>query len=244
MSTKTTINNTYTESEQGRLYGEAYDLQNGPKIWRQAAFAGQIEYVFSNCHFSLFHKMADRAGVELPFIESYLEHNDYFNKKIAAKAGITKGYAEMSLLGILYGFNQCLWPEADFLNDISEIKLYKHPMYKRIKHDIIQGRAAILNNWPTSGGRIVNEAGGAIICNGKTPDELLAHILQGAEVEMLKIAVELSEEKITMLIHDRFIVPRRINHKRIEDEILSRLDYRITLTKTVLQVPADLGLSL
>ena len=93
----------YAQSRSGRLYGVGVTLQNAPTLIKQAALAGQWEYDFSNCHFTILDQMAARFGHDCTAIRHYLANKKVTRQSIADQAGIEIDQAKVCLLATLYG---------------------------------------------------------------------------------------------------------------------------------------------
>jgi hypothetical protein len=228
----------YVESGSGRLFAQNVNLQNAPKIVKQAALYGQWEYDFSNCHFSIIDQMAARFGHECTAIRQYLASKDQTREVIARSAAIHKDDAKAALLAVMYGAKTV----ASNYNDIAAglgleaaRRLFAVPEFMAIADDVKNARERILDGWPrTANGSIANDYGKAIRPvdkGGKTVSDakLLSHIITGVEVSALVTAIKLYPDEIVLFQHDGWVSNRKLDHKAIEAAVQEATGYTLRL---------------
>lgn len=222
----------YAQSRSGRLYGVGVTLQNAPTLIKQAALAGQWEYDFSNCHFTILDQMAARFGHDCTSIRHYLAHKKAIRQEIADLAGISVDQAKVCLLASLYGAKASLSRDTaipDAIGREAAQRLYAVEPFQAIKADIVGARQKVLAGWPrTRNGRLVNAFGKAIVRTAKA-EERLAHLIQGVEALALKTVIDMHPEQVCLVQHDGWASPDRLDAKAIEAAVLEATGYRLEL---------------
>lgn len=235
----------YVESTSGRLYAKGVNLQTVPTLIKQAALHSAMEYDIENCHYSIFRQMAAQFGFQCPAIDDYLANKKATREQIAQDVIITVEQAKVCLLAIMYGARQSEWHEAAIPGAIGTEKaaaLYRHPIFAGIASEIEAGRKAILKAWPRREKTLRNDAGKSIRTTA-SDKQLLAHLIQGVEAKMLRTALDLYPQDIVLLQHDGFASTRPLDKARIERAIEQATGYRVELSASIIDVPADFGAS-
>ena len=236
------IMHRYAQSRSGRLYGVGVTLQNAPTLIKQAALAGQWEYDFSNCHFTILDQMAARFGHDCMAIRHYLDNKHPIRQSIAEQAGITAEQAKVCLLATLYGARASLSEKNAIPEEIgadAAERLYRVEQFLAIKADIQGARQKILAGWPrTRNGRLVNAFGKAIPRTAKA-EERLAHLIQGVEALALKTVINMHPDEVCLVQHDGWASPDRLNAKTIEAAVLDATGYRLDLEEERIQIDPD-----
>lgn len=232
----------YAQSRSGRLYGVGVTLQNAPTLIKQAALAGQWEYDFSNCHFTILDQMAARFGYDCTAIRHYLANKKAIRQEIADQAGISTEQAKICLLASLYGAKSSLFHEnaiPETIGGEAAQRLYAVEPFLAIKADIIGARKKTLKGWPrTPNGRLNNDFRKAIICT-KTAEKRLAHLIQGVEALALKTVIDMHPEQICLVQHDGWVSPDRLDAGAIEAAVLKTTGYRLELEVERIQIDLD-----
>lgn len=236
------IQQTYSISPSGRLYGGGVSLQNVPALVKDAALHGMWEYDFSNCHFTLVAQMARRLGTPCPAIEHYLAHKAEVRQQIADGAMISIDQAKRCLLALLYGA-KASGRERDAIPSAigreSAAALYALPAFRALSAEVGQARDAILGAWPrTANGSLTNAAGKAVP-SSRPASVQLAHLLQGAEAKALLTAVNMHPDDIILLQHDGFVARRRLDCRALEKAVLDQVGYHLGVEEKLLELHPD-----
>jgi hypothetical protein len=209
---------TYTEIKTGRIYGEGINPQTWPRELRKAAFPGQYDFDFENCHYAIFSQLAKRENKQTPSINDYLARKEEVRQLLADDIGVSEDDMKQCLIALIYGARLTVWAGDDKrkANAITNIigaekagKLFLNPLYRNIKGDINKCRESILRAHMKSQG-LVNAMGKALPLkiqlnkdgNKEREVDSLSHILQGYESKMLETVVLLHGKSITVLQHD------------------------------------------
>lgn len=208
----------YVEIITGRLYSDGINPQTWPRELRKAAFPGQYDFDFENCHYSIFSQLAKREDKQTPSIDYYLANKRQVRRSLADDIGVSKDDMKQCLIALIYGARLTVWEgndkrKANAVTDIigpeKATKLFLNPLYINMKLDINACRKSILRAHTKSQG-LVNAMGKALPLkvqldkDGKKEKKVdfLSHILQGYESKMLETVVQLHGESITVLQHD------------------------------------------
>lgn len=233
------IQQVYSISPSGRLYGGGVSLQNVPRLVKDAALHGMWEYDFSNCHFTLVAQMAKRVGTPCPAIQHYLAHKAEVRQQLADGAMISIDQAKHCLLALLYGAKESSRQEDAIPSAIGReaaAALYALPAFEALSAEVGHARRAILDSWPrTANGSLTNAAGKAVP-GSKPPAVQLAHLLQGAEAKALMAVVKMHPHDILLLQHDGFVARRRLDCGAIEEAVLHQLGYRLGVEEKLLEL--------
>jgi len=235
----------YTEAATGRLYAGRLSLQTVPRLVRQAALHGLWDYDIANCHFAIFHQMADRYGFDATNIRAYLEDKAGTREGVAGRAGIGVEAAKLCLIVTMYGAKTSKWFKSAIPKAIGQdaaTRLYADPVFCGIYDDIQIGRKAIIGGTPKRPRTILNAVGKAIQLK-RPAEDILAHLIQGIEVQALRAALELYREDICLLLHDGFISLRKLSIPRLEAAMKNATGYELRLVEEQIQLLPDLGFS-
>lgn len=232
----------YCESGSGRLYGVGVTLQNIPAPIKQAALNGQWEYDFSNCHYAILDQMAARFGHDCTAVRHYLANKKAVRQQIADEAGITPERAKECLLATLYGARAALsWQHAipAAIGKEAAARLYRTGAFREIKEDIQTARRKILAGWPTTrNGWLKNDFGKSIRATD-SPEERLAHLIQGVEAKALKTVIDMHPDQIVLTQHDGWVSIDRLNVPAIEGAVQATTGYLLTLEENRIYMDLD-----
>lgn len=236
------IPQVYAITPSGRLYARGLNLQNAPKLIKEAALHGLWEYDFSNCHFTIVAQLAAKSGVPCPRIKHYLANKHLVRAQVADGAAISLDDAKRCLLALLYGarisrLETSAIPAAIGLDAAD--RLYALPVFRELGREIDQARRAILDNWPrTANGSLTNACGRAIPGKEK-PTRQLSHIVQGIEAKALMTCVNTYPEDIVLLQHDGFTATRRLDCTKLEEALRHNVDLNLQLEERQLELRTD-----
>jgi hypothetical protein len=235
----------YAEARTGRLYARGINLQTVPRLVRHAALHGLYDYDIANCHFAIFYQMAACYGFNVNNIKAYLEDKAGTRAGIAERTEISIDAAKLCLIATMYGARTSNWFKSAIpvaIGSEAATRLYKDPVFCGIHDDIQVGRKAIINGHPRRPRTIVNAVGKAIQL--KRPDEeILAHLIQGVEVQALKAALDLHRDHICLLMHDGFVALRKLSIPPIEAAMKTTTGYELRLVEEKIQLPPDFEFS-
>jgi hypothetical protein len=232
----------YSISPGGRLYARGLNLQNAPRLIKDAALHGLWEYDFSNCHFAIVSRMAKSFGLACPHVEHYMADKAQVRQQIADEVGISVEAAKQCLLALLYGArpsgraNDAI-PAAIGVDAAK--RLYAQPAFHSLRHEIEQARGAIINGWiRTPNGSLKNACGKAIRGNAR-PAALLAHLVQGVEARALMSIVDVYAKDIVLLQHDGFTARKRLDSARLEQVVRDQVGYTLKVEESQLELNTD-----
>lgn len=247
------IAHRYRESKAGRLYAVNTNLQNCPKVVKNVALMGKWEYDFENCHYSIFRQMAGAYQFDCPNIDYYLENKREVRNRIAAEMGISIDQVKTCLLAIMYGAQTSEWEKAAIPKAIGlgKVKaLYRNELFAGILEDIEKGRDQIVAKWPLSKGKYKNAVGKCIekkekitragkVLKGRPtkPKKILAHLIQGIEAKMLRVAIDMYSDNVLLVQHDGFTTDIQINKAAIIDRIKEVTGMDMEISEERLSIP-------
>ena len=241
----------YAESNSGRLYAKGVNLQNGPRLIRQAALQGFYDYDFENCHYTIISQLARRYGVEVLAIDNYLANKAQVRQQLATEAGITQGQVKVCLLMIMYGAGLVPGRTQDAIpREIGEEaaeRLRSNPLFSGIRQDMKKARKVILSNWKPKprcstlvnamDKRIKKEVDGKKVSDKK----LLAHLLQGIEAQALKALIDMMKDNVVLLLHDGFVTKDQQDIAAMERRVKEVTGFDMSISGQLMAMPADLN---
>ncbi len=196
----------YIKSDAGRLYARRLNLQTTPRAIKQAALHGLWEYDFENCHYAIVQQLAANVGMNTPAIDNYLTRKKAIRQLVASEVGIKEWQAKKLLIAVIYRLRPSVhkFSKAVELVGVTKARgLYKHPVFEALMDEVSDIRKVILLNWDDQGrGTYRNAMGKRIRKSDNTPSEILAHLIQGIEAKMLRVAIKLYEQDIVLLQHE------------------------------------------
>ena len=234
----------YVENKTGRLYAiGSVNLQNAPREVRQAALQGFYDYDIENCHYSLFHQLAQQAGYQTPAIEHYLAKKTTVRQQIASDIGKPVDLVKKCLLAVIYGAEASeYWKAAipRYLGLHHAGLFHGHDRVMALSDELSAGRRAIVKHHkPSRMGNVRNAMRRNI--KATEPDKkILAHLLQGIESKILEIARELYQDSIILMQHDGFTSQAKLDYSRLINTVKRRLGFRIEMSEELLQIPSYL----
>jgi hypothetical protein len=233
---------TYVESKQGRLNAEGpINLQNCVRELRMAALKGCYDVDVDNCHMRLLAELAQRQGVETPHINHYLTNKSCVREKVAEDLGISIDDAKTIPLSLVYGAKLSLSTvgyESAIQNRIGLFAMFNaryHSILQPLHGDIKQASKAVVEAAKDSTnkqGWVINDAGRQVLSTAKQ-SEILAHLLQGAESEILRVCLE-SCNSIVLIQHDGFTCREQIDTAALENLAEEKTGYRVTFSQEIL----------
>ena len=232
----------YMQASSGRLYARGVNLQNTPKLVRQAALNGLWDFDFANCHYSILNQMAARHGCQCEAIQEYLANKNVVRATIAKDAGISKDQAKVCLLAILYGARQIAWPENAIPKAIgidAAERLFNIKLFGDIHRDIQKARNIILDSHKRTRKKSLVNLFGLPIDGQANKEKMLAHLIQGVEATALKSVLDAYPDDIILVQHDGFTATRLLDVRAIESAVLSATGYHLVLEVERIQLDID-----
>ncbi|MFK5987157.1 MAG: hypothetical protein QM479_17240 [Pseudomonadota bacterium] len=238
---KNTLIQRYSYSDSGRLYAKNINLQNAPKIVRDAFLDGCYNHDFDNCHYSIFCQLAERVGYQCPAIKHYIAHKTEVREKLSIDIGISIKAVKTALLAIMYGSKATQWHEAAIPRLIGERApaLYEHQIFKGISEEIQIARKKIIEGWTNKTQRsFINHMNKPI---SKAEDDrfIMAHFQQGIESKMLHVAIDNFGDEIVLLQHDGFSTKSKIDTDIIINQIKREMNFDMAMATELHQVKLD-----
>lgn len=229
----------YVESDSGRLYAvNGANLQNAPKVIRKAALSGRWDYDVENCHFAIAAQMAKKAGFQCVAIENYMAHKDDVRAEIADTIGISINQTKTCLLAVMYGARTTTWHENAIPQAIGDkaAALYALRLFANIDNDVKLARAAILKHHKLNRqGGLANAFGKSIKADDYTPEQRLAHLIQGVEALALLTCIERHPGEIVLVQHDGFTAAKPLDVAALEQAIQTATGYALTLEEKLVR---------
>jgi len=240
---KGVITQRHNLATTGRLTAVGVNLQGSPRPVRHAALTGLWDYDFENCHYSIIYQMAKQYGLECGHIANYMENKKRIRKQLTQDVEADDiQQIKDALIAIIYGAPASSSDRGSivkkiFKGDVDKGKrLIKHKLFREIHSDVIKARSLVLSKWKASNrNTLINQCSLGISINAK-PNERMAHLIQGVEAYMLRIALRCYPDEIVLLIHDGFVSTRRLDRKQIISAILDNTGYEMDLSEKQLRL--------
>ena len=228
----------YHESKAGRLYASGVNLQNAPKLVKNAALSGCWEHDFENCHYAIFQQLATNVGQHCTAMQHYTDNKTAVRAAIADDVGITIKQVKICLLALMYGARESTWHEAampQIIGNKAE-ELYQHPFFATFSEEINKSRKQIISLWPNQNQRSIINAMGKPISKKDNGRFIMAHLQQGIEARMLHIAVSHFNDEILLLQHDGFSTLTKIDCSPVISQISNDLNLTMQITSKMHQI--------
>ena len=229
----------YVESDSGRLYAvNGANLQNAPAVIRHAALSGRWDYDVENCHFAIAAQMAKKAGFQCVAIEHYMAHKKAVRKEIADTIGISINQTKTCLLAVMYGARTTTWHENAIPQAIGDKTdaLRSFPLFANIATNVKLARAVILKQHKLNRqGGLANAFGKSIKADVHSPEQRLAHLIQGVEALALLTCIERHPGEIVLVQHDGFTAAKPLDVAALEQAIQTATGYALTLEEELVR---------
>ena len=236
------VAHSYQEATTGRLSAVGINLQNAPRTVRKAALVNQWDYDFENCHYAILFQMAKRYDLHCEHIKDYIHHKEYVRTSLAKTINVDVIQIKRVLIALIYGAHASTSRKValyDAIPDREKLKrLIHNDTFKNLHRDIKQARDVVLGNWPTSRGSLINDCGKGIKAT-EDKAKRMAHLIQGAEANMLRAALRCYPNEIILLIHDGFVSTHRLDRERIKQAVKDATGYEMELSEERLQHSPD-----
>ena len=228
------IPTTYKESRAGRLYATGdVNLQQSLSEVRKVALAGCFDIDLANCHWSILSQLADRLGVSVPSIKSYLDDKNKIRQEIAHDAGSDIKDAKACLLAMIYGgsvhtrngeIEKTLGTEAvEKLRSSETVKAFQADLRK-----LLPVIVSHYENKVKKSGYLINDAGRQFSVKEENRHKL-AFILQGAESVALEAMLNVLKDDVAVLCHDGLVAYHEPDRMTLETAIADATGYELKL---------------
>ena len=227
----------YYEYPSGRLYSVGPSLQNDFRELRKAALAGHFDYDIENCHYSLAAQLAGKVGIATPAINHYLANKTAVRNELAAVTGAPIAGIKQCLLALIYGARTSLNGQQAIVQTIGKEAagvLFKQAVFSNLADEVKTIRQPIIDSMSRNRGKVVNPFGKAAPADCTTPEQLLAHIVQGAEASCLHSVIRRHGSDLRLLQHDGWTSAVRFDTAHLEVEIAEDTGFRVTIEETAL----------
>ena len=230
--------NYYSEATSGRLIGLGTHLQSVHKEVKEAALAEQFDYDIANCHITLAAQLGKREGLDTSLLEWYI--NLKADKRafalLADELDVETSQIKEAMIALTYGApmsesRRCSLPEI-LMESMPEFM--SHPEIKGFYKQIRDIRHTVVDNAPQRGfdKQLINHLGKPMSVASNGTNSLFSHVLQGYEAEMLKHAMALYGDRISLLSHDGFVVKERIDVKPLVSRYYETTGLNIEMEET------------
>jgi len=232
----------YCEDQSGRLNGcSGVSLQHMRRELRPIVLAGTHEYDFQNCHWRILRQ---KTGIQSPVIEHYIRNYKQVRQGIADRCGITCENAKTALISLLFGVTQGKSTKhtalPKLLGQDQADRLYKDPDWIALRGAVRESRKAMIADAQkfVGGGY---RAGKTSNVRGKaregTQAQILAHLLQGWDAELLHLVLRRYGDNIILLQHDGWTMETYVDPAEIEALIAARTGLIMPITHTPMTNP-------
>lgn len=236
----------YTEARSGRLIADGVlNLQTCHREVRQAALSSHYDYDIECCHYALLANLAKRQGMATPKIDAYVTNKHALRNEMSLAAGrAAMGDIKAVLSALAYGSNLSSSPigaVAKILGVNAARHLVELPQLKELHREVRAARAVVLESYRGEierTGKMTNAAGRRVTASGQKANSLLAHILQGEESEVLKVAIAYASEHIVLLAHDGFVTTTPINRDELQGNIAKLTGHQLSLSESAFAAAA------
>ena len=191
-----------------------------------------------NCHFAIAAQMAKKAGCQCVAIEHYMANKKTVRKEIADTIGISIGQTKTCLLAVMYGARTTTWHANAIPQAIGDkaAALCALPLFANIADDVARARVAILKQHKLNRqGGLANAFGKSIKADAHSPEQRLAHLIQGVEAKALRACIELHPGEIVLVQHDGFTADKRLDVAALERAIQTATGYALALEEKLVQ---------
>lgn len=234
------VHQSYTEATSGRLMADGVlNLQSCHREVRQAALPSHYDYDVECCHYALLASLAKRSGFATPAIDAYIADKTKLRNEMRMCTGrAAMGDVKSILSALAYGSRLSSSPIGAIARTVGEDaakRLVQLAPLAELCREVREARAVVLESYRGEierTGKMTNAAGRRISAKGVKANSLLAHVLQGEESEVLKVAISHASEHIVLLAHDGFVTTRPINKADLEDKIRKLTGHRLSLSES------------
>lgn len=238
----------YRECPHGRLMGlaDGIHLQTAPKDIRDLALTGQWDYDIQSCHLALMHEIARTQGTPLESIEYAITDKQKFRNELAERHGMAYVEVKKAIQALSYGAAPSTSPYCAFRAELfphwSDEQVadvlpgfFADDEIQALVRDIKVAHHIIMTTRQVSRKRTRNVLGKFAYGKRQT---LVSHILTGYEALALDIAIEHTDGHLSLLMHDGFVSPVRIDPTPIVQRFKQATGLRIKYEENQLSCAA------
>jgi hypothetical protein len=191
---------TYTEATSGRQYADGISLQNIPRGVRRIAL-NSYEVDAENCHVWLMVYASTCSGFTPEVLKHYSFNTQEVRAEVADDLMVNYDVAKQVLIAALYGSVRHGELTRIMLRAGADPRLLEFSrLLMALMKDARKARKEILSHARRDGEGIINVLGKAISPDAG-PLQIVAHIIQGYEAQILRAAVE-GQGSVMTLEHD------------------------------------------
>ena len=229
----------YMQSSTGRWYchGPFVSLQNMPKQLRPLVFQGHYDYDIESCHYALFAQMVFKHNFKTPIIDRLLADKAAFRLNIAKAADLPVPEVKQALISLIYGspLNPSVFCSlGNTLGRGPADNFCKLKIIKLLHAEIKIGARLIIEGYKKRSrrkGSIINDIGRSCTISKSSQASQLAHILQGAEAQILSCIGERWGAVMVLLMHDGFITKKQIHTDSLRQHVLKETNWDVEFSE-------------
>ena len=224
---------SYRQTSTGRVMGTDLHLQQCNKKVCSAAFPGCYECDAENCHYCILQQLAAEQGYSTPTISRYLENKKVWREDLARFCHAPSDDIKACLIALIYWANLSPHNSASIGRRLGyrAAQLFcSHPDVKALHKEITTAGNIVIVEAIANAKRnqIINASGLPISRNAKSAS-ILAHILQGAEANIMKTVISESGQNIRLWKHDGIITDAPIETDSMKEHIQEKTGFSIEL---------------
>lgn len=222
----------------GRLFEENH-LQETTRRVRSIALAGMWDYDISNCHFTLIAQLAERIGLETPWIDDYLANKSARRSgicnilEVASGTTVDEGDVKAGIIALAYGMS--LYRSKSLSKIFRDQRVANafsvNPWIRAIHDEVLMCRRALLKPFKTkSGGYLITNAQGFRQSFGaREYGRALSFLVTGVESAILDQVLQGWGSEIVLCIHDGWVSRTELPVREIEERIARETGFRVTI---------------
>jgi hypothetical protein len=227
------ISQRYTEHKTGRLYSDGVSLQNCCKEVRYSALNELHSYDFDNCHYSILAQLTTK---KTPTIDYYLQHKKEVRTRLSNDLNLPVADVKQILISLIYGATLGAYDDTHAISKVCKTK----ECYLMVKANVIisgiyseiaaAAKEIVKNHTQKKGrfaGKVVNKMG--LVCEDRTLNKKLSHILQGYEVAALEVVTSITKSDTAALLHDGWVTYSLYNKALFEDAVFNQLGIKLSV---------------
>ena len=211
------IHEMYYQNKTGRYTAIGNSLQNAPSIVRKAMLKGYWSYDFAVSQPSILNQIWKHEK-----LNEYVNNKKEIRKKVSKETGLSIKEVKMVIQAVQYsasieGENGTAL-QRKLEGRVTYLK--KSPWLVEWKHTHLKAADAVVSlpKYRVWYRDIENKS------------KRLAYILQHTEVEMLEAIME--KYPIKALLHDGFVSEKRLSVEKMQQEVLDKTGFRVTIEET------------
>ena len=229
------LNHDYRQTRTGRLQGQGRHLQGFTREAKAVLLPDCFDIDIENCHPSIIQQLARAHGVDdTPGLDDYLQNKHQWRDNLARHVRVPIKLIKRSLLAVTYGatmtaLTDILGEQVTRFTEHQDV-IDLHSDLKIVRDTVVKAARANANRL----GNIHNVAGVSIHQSEK-PAEIMAHIVQGIESEILRTIADIIDRPIELGMHDGLILREALTSDELDSisyQVQKRTGYKISLEQT------------